>query len=103
MCLIVNLFCQLIEAANNGKPYQEALEDVEASAYTFDYYAKLAEELDAKQMQPVQVPLIALCISLVSKYQNVMFCRFRILDLLRICATSLVVSPHTSLHSTILC
>ena len=46
----------VIEASNNGKPYQEALEDVEASAYTFDYSAKLAEELDAKQMTPVEVP-----------------------------------------------
>ena len=46
----------LIESAQNGKPFQEALEDVEASAYTFDYYGKLADELDARQMTPVDVP-----------------------------------------------
>jgi betaine-aldehyde dehydrogenase len=30
--------------------------DIEDSAGTFDYYAKLAEELDEKQMTPVEVP-----------------------------------------------
>ncbi len=46
----------LMEASNNGKPYQEAKVDVGDSAGTFDYYAGLAEELDEKQNTPVPLP-----------------------------------------------
>lgn len=43
------------ETLDNGKPLDEALNDMDDSANCFDYYAKQAEELDKKQDQVVKI------------------------------------------------
>jgi betaine-aldehyde dehydrogenase len=45
-----------IEVRDNGKPLPEALWDVGDAAYCFNLYATYAEELDAKQGAPIEVP-----------------------------------------------
>lgn len=45
----------LLEAENNGKTVVEAEDDIESSAEVFEYYAKLAEQLDKKQGTKVDV------------------------------------------------
>jgi betaine-aldehyde dehydrogenase len=44
------------ETRNNGKPLPEAEWDIDDAAGCFDYYADLAEQLDAQQNQPITVP-----------------------------------------------
>lgn len=44
-----------LEAINAGKPYPEAEWDVDDVANCFEFYAGLAEELDTKQWQGVDV------------------------------------------------
>ena len=45
-----------VQSSNNGKPLFEAGIDVDDVIATFDYYADLAEQLDARQDQPVALP-----------------------------------------------
>jgi betaine-aldehyde dehydrogenase len=45
-----------LEVADNGKPLPEARWDVGDAAGCFDYYAGLAEELDAKAIKPIALP-----------------------------------------------
>lgn len=45
-----------LEVRDNGKPLPEALWDVGDAAGCFEYYAGLAEQLDGRQGEPVQVP-----------------------------------------------
>ncbi len=45
-----------LEVLDNGKPLPEATWDVEDAAYCFDYYAGLAEELDAAEPEAVALP-----------------------------------------------
>ncbi|WP_044871576.1 aldehyde dehydrogenase family protein [Pseudomonas sp. LFM046] len=45
-----------LQSANNGKPLFEAAIDVDDVIGTFDYYAGLAEGLDAQQDRPVELP-----------------------------------------------
>jgi len=45
-----------VQSSNNGKPLFEAGIDVDDVIATFDYYADLAEHLDARQDQPVALP-----------------------------------------------
>jgi len=45
-----------IESMNCGKPYREALWDMDDVQGCFDYYAGLAEQLDQKQNRPVTLP-----------------------------------------------
>jgi betaine-aldehyde dehydrogenase len=42
-----------IEVRDNGKPFPEAMWDIGDTAGCFDFYANLAEELDAKREKPV--------------------------------------------------
>ncbi|XP_048229199.1 aminoaldehyde dehydrogenase 2, peroxisomal isoform X2 [Ricinus communis] len=46
-----------LEAIDCGKPYDEAAWDIDDVAGCFDYYAGLAEGLDAKQKAPVSLPM----------------------------------------------
>jgi betaine-aldehyde dehydrogenase len=45
-----------LQMLNNGKPRAEAVIDLGDAAATFDYYADLAEGLDARQGEPVAMP-----------------------------------------------
>jgi betaine-aldehyde dehydrogenase len=45
-----------LEVRDNGKPLPEALGDISDTVYCFNLYATYAEELDAKQGQPIAVP-----------------------------------------------
>ena len=45
-----------LQSGNNGKPLFEAAIDVDDVIATFEYYAGLAEGLDAKQDSPVELP-----------------------------------------------
>ncbi|MDQ8700681.1 aldehyde dehydrogenase family protein [Hyphomicrobium sp. LHD-15] len=45
-----------LEVRDNGKPLPEALGDISDTIYCFNLYATYAEELDAKQDQPIAVP-----------------------------------------------
>jgi betaine-aldehyde dehydrogenase len=45
-----------LESQQNGKPLPEALWDMDDCAACFDYYAGLAEALDAKREQPIALP-----------------------------------------------
>jgi betaine-aldehyde dehydrogenase len=45
-----------LQMLNNGKPRGEAEIDLGDAAATFDYYASLAEALDARQGEPVAMP-----------------------------------------------
>jgi betaine-aldehyde dehydrogenase len=45
-----------VQATNNGKPLSEAAIDVDDVIATFDYYAELAEGLDARQDSVVELP-----------------------------------------------
>lgn len=45
-----------VQSSNNGKPLFEAGIDVDDVIATFDYYADLAEHLDARQDHPVALP-----------------------------------------------
>ena len=45
-----------LQASNNGKPLFEAGIDVDDVIATFEYYADIAEQLDAGQDQPVALP-----------------------------------------------
>ena len=45
-----------LQSRNNGKPLFEAGIDVDDVIATFDYYAGLAEQLDADQDRPVALP-----------------------------------------------
>lgn len=45
-----------VQSSNNGKPLFEAAIDVDDVIATFDYYADLAEALDAAQDRPVALP-----------------------------------------------
>ena len=45
-----------LQMLNNGKPRAEAEVDVGDAVATFDYYATLAEGLDARQGEPVPMP-----------------------------------------------
>eukprot|EP01027_Heterolobosea_sp_BB2_P024622 GEZU01037138.1.p1 GENE.GEZU01037138.1~~GEZU01037138.1.p1 ORF type:complete len:496 (+),score=203.08 GEZU01037138.1:106-1593(+) len=45
-----------LETLNSGKPLAESLCDMDDTAGCFNYYADLAEELDKRQGQKVQVP-----------------------------------------------
>ncbi len=45
-----------LEVHDNGKPLPEAEWDIGDAAYCFDMYAGLAEELDARQGEPVALP-----------------------------------------------
>ena len=42
-----------IEVCDNGKPFPEAMWDIGDTAGCFDFYANMAEELDAKREKPV--------------------------------------------------
>lgn len=42
-----------LEVRDNGKPFPEAMWDIGDTAGCFDFYAKLAEELDAQREKPV--------------------------------------------------
>jgi betaine-aldehyde dehydrogenase len=44
-----------LEVVDNGKPLAEALCDIDDAATCFEFYAKLAEELDASRTETVQV------------------------------------------------
>ncbi|KAJ6358933.1 hypothetical protein OIU76_000626 [Salix suchowensis] len=46
-----------LEAIDSGKPLDEALWDMDDVAGCFEYYADLAEGLDAKQKAPVSLPM----------------------------------------------
>ncbi|KAG2679041.1 hypothetical protein I3843_11G031600 [Carya illinoinensis] len=46
-----------LEAIDSGKPLDEAAWDIDDVAGCFDYYADLAEGLDAKQKAPVSLPM----------------------------------------------
>lgn len=46
-----------LETIDNGKPLDEAAWDIDDVAGCFDYYADLAEALDAKQKAPVALPM----------------------------------------------
>ncbi|XP_044484811.1 betaine aldehyde dehydrogenase 2, mitochondrial-like [Mangifera indica] len=46
-----------LEAIDSGKPLEEAAWDIDDAAGCFEYYADLAEGLDAKQKAPVSLPL----------------------------------------------
>ncbi|KAJ6882160.1 betaine aldehyde dehydrogenase 1 [Populus alba x Populus x berolinensis] len=46
-----------LEAIDSGKPLEEALWDMDDVAGCFEYYADLAEGLDAKQKAPVSLPM----------------------------------------------
>jgi betaine-aldehyde dehydrogenase len=45
-----------IEVADNGKPLAEALWDIDDAAGCFAYYADLAEDLDSRQDEPIELP-----------------------------------------------
>ncbi|KAB0518487.1 aldehyde dehydrogenase family protein [Pseudomonas extremorientalis] len=45
-----------LQSSNNGKPLFEAAIDVDDVIATFEYYASVAEEMDAAQNQPVALP-----------------------------------------------
>ncbi|HCS46531.1 MAG TPA: aldehyde dehydrogenase, partial [Pseudomonas sp.] len=45
-----------LQSSNNGKPLFEAAIDVDDVIATFEYYAGLAESLDAKQDRAVELP-----------------------------------------------
>ena len=45
-----------LQSSNNGKPLFEAAIDIDDVIATFEYYAGLAEGLDAKQDSPVELP-----------------------------------------------
>lgn len=45
-----------LQSSNNGKPLFEAGMDVDDVVATFDYYAGIAEQLDAGQDRPVALP-----------------------------------------------
>ena len=45
-----------IEVADNGKPLAEALWDIDDAAGCFAYYADMAEDLDRRQDQPIELP-----------------------------------------------
>jgi betaine-aldehyde dehydrogenase len=45
-----------IEVADNGKPLAEALWDIDDAAGCFAYYADLAEDLDNRQDEPIELP-----------------------------------------------
>ncbi len=45
-----------LQSSNNGKPLFEAAIDVDDVIATFEYYAGLAEGLDAKQDSPIELP-----------------------------------------------
>ncbi|XP_057459558.1 aminoaldehyde dehydrogenase 2, peroxisomal [Actinidia eriantha] len=46
-----------LEAIDSGKPLEEAAWDIDDVAGCFEYYADLAEGLDAKQKAPVSLPM----------------------------------------------
>lgn len=46
-----------LEAIDSGKPLDEAAWDIDDVAGCFDFYADLAEKLDAKQKAPVSLPM----------------------------------------------
>ncbi|KOM40344.1 hypothetical protein LR48_Vigan04g054200 [Vigna angularis] len=46
-----------LEAIDSGKPLEEALADLDDVIACFNYYAELAEGLDAKQKAPVSLPM----------------------------------------------
>lgn len=46
-----------LESLDNGKPLDEATWDIDDVASCFEYYADLAEGLDAKQKAPVNLPM----------------------------------------------
>ncbi|KAF1790373.1 Aldehyde dehydrogenase, glutamic acid active site [Phytophthora cactorum] len=46
-----------LETLDNGKPLAEAVWDIEDVSGCFDYYAKAAEALDARQYEKVDLPL----------------------------------------------
>jgi len=45
-----------MESLNCGKPFREALWDLDDVAGTFSYYADMAEKLDTKQNKPIKLP-----------------------------------------------
>ena len=45
-----------LEVLDNGKPYPEAKWDIEDTAGTFEFYAKLAEEMDTEEDQIITLP-----------------------------------------------
>ncbi len=45
-----------LEVRDNGKPLAEALWDIDDAAGCFAYYADLAEDLDGRQDEPVELP-----------------------------------------------
>lgn len=45
-----------LEVRDNGKPYPEAAWDIGDAAHCFDLYARYAEELDARQGNPIELP-----------------------------------------------
>ena len=45
-----------LEVLDNGKPYPEAKWDIEDTAGTFEFYAKLAEEMDTTEAQVITLP-----------------------------------------------
>ncbi|WP_457968094.1 aldehyde dehydrogenase family protein [Pseudomonas sp. R4-84] len=50
-----------LQSSNNGKPLFEAAIDVDDVVATFEYYAGLAEELDARQDGPLALPSDDFC------------------------------------------
>ncbi|KAF5185246.1 Betaine aldehyde dehydrogenase protein, partial [Thalictrum thalictroides] len=46
-----------LEAMDSGKPLDEAAWDMDDVAGCFEYYAELAEGLDAKQKAPISIPM----------------------------------------------
>lgn len=46
-----------LEVLDNGKPLPEAVWDMEDTAGCFEYYANLAEDLDQRQGEPVDLPM----------------------------------------------
>src|SRR5690606_1380278 len=45
-----------LQSSNNGKPGFEAAIDVDDVIATFEYYAGLADQLDAQQNRPIDLP-----------------------------------------------
>lgn len=46
----------ILEVQDNGKPLPEAKWDIEDTAATFEFYAKLAEQLDSSSVKQIELP-----------------------------------------------
>ena len=46
-----------MEVLDNGKPYPEAIWDIEDTAYCFDFYAEMAEQFDATNEENIDLPM----------------------------------------------